>query len=36
MLDTVMSPFSGRQGKLEVSTVNTVMDSYNEETAAVT
>ena len=33
MLDTVMSPFSGRQGKLEV---NTVMDSYNEETAAVT
>ena len=23
MLDTVMSPFSGRQGKLEVHTVNT-------------
>ena len=33
MLDSVMSPFSGRQGKLEV---NTVMDSYNEETAALT
>ena len=36
MLDTVMSPFSGCQGKLEVNTVNTMMDSYNEETAALT
>ena len=36
MLDTVMSPFSGCQGKLEVNTVNTMMDSYDEETAALT